>query len=35
VLDGREWRKEEGGEPLEVADTLYADDTWCGGGFGG
>jgi hypothetical protein len=27
VLDGREWRKEEGGEPLEVADTLYADDT--------
>ena len=35
VLDGREWRKErvegggdgEGGELLEVADTLYADDT--------
>ena len=27
MLDGREWRKEEGGEPLEVADTLYADDT--------
>jgi hypothetical protein len=35
VLNGREWRKErvegggdgEGGELLEVADTLYADDT--------
>jgi hypothetical protein len=31
VLDGREWRKETDSEPLEVADTLYADgDT---GGF--
>ena len=27
VLDGREWRKEVSSEPLEVADTLYADDT--------
>ena len=27
VLDGREWRKEVNSESLEVADTLYADDT--------
>ena len=27
VLDGREWRKEVESEPLEVPDTLYADDT--------
>jgi hypothetical protein len=27
ALDGREWRKEVSSEPLEVADTLYADDT--------
>jgi hypothetical protein len=27
VLDGREWRKEVDSEPLEAADTLYADDT--------
>jgi hypothetical protein len=27
VIHGREWRKEASSKPLEVSDTLYADDT--------